>query len=126
MQSVAVTSPQTRGDKPVDNNEKSIVITWRNENYGQVSGSVAFRATINPYPSEAAKVRVVRAYKSAGFELHAARQAWLAPEAVESIPTTLVEKLEALGYRVAHQGAVPDILEQDVKAAVAPASGLKM
>jgi hypothetical protein len=110
----------------MSNTEKSIVLTWRNENYGQVSGSVAFRAMIEPYPSEAAKARVVRAYKSAGFELHAARQAWLAPEAVESIPAALVEKLEALGYQVTSQGVVPDILEQEVKATAAPFAGPKL
>lgn len=110
----------------MSNTEKSIVITWRNENYGQVTGALAFRATIDPYPSEAAKTRVVRAYKSAGFELHTARQAWLAPEAVESIPVTLVDKLEALGYHVSHQGVVPDILEQESKETAAPIAGPKL
>ncbi|MBY3158405.1 hypothetical protein HFO56_39590 [Rhizobium laguerreae] len=110
----------------MSNTEKSIVLTWRDENYGQVRGSVAFRAAIEPYPSDAAKAKVVRAYKAAGFELHSVRQAWIAPDSIESIPATLVEKLEAIGYKVTHDGVVPPVLEDEAKEAATPASGPKI
>jgi hypothetical protein len=96
----------------MSNAEKTITLTWRDENYGPVSHSIAFRATIEPYPSETVKKKIMMAYKSAGFELHFDRQAWLASEDAETAPTQLIENLELLGYQVTNSGRTPAILEQ--------------
>lgn len=96
----------------MSNTEKTITITWRDENYGGVSNSVAFRAMIEPYPSETAKKKIIRAYKNAGFELHFNRQAWIAEDSIETAPSTLIENLESLGYQVTNCGRTPAILEE--------------
>ncbi|MCZ7860894.1 hypothetical protein O9X98_05705 [Agrobacterium salinitolerans] len=96
----------------MSNTEKTITITWRDENYGAVSGTVAFRAMIEPFPSETVKKKIMKAYEGAGFELHFNRQAWMAPESIETAPTTLVENLESLGYQVTNCGRTPAILEE--------------
>lgn len=96
----------------MSNTEKTITITWRDENYGSVNGSVAFRAMIEPYPSETAKKKITRAYKNAGFELHFNRQVWLAQESIETAPIKLIENLESLGYQVTNRGHAPAILEE--------------
>lgn len=92
--------------------QKTITITWRNEHYGSVGESVAFRAMFEPWPSDAQKTRAQAAYKAAGFKLNINRQAWIAEWKPDDTPLKLVEKLEALGYEIIHKGAVPHILEQ--------------
>lgn len=106
---------------------KTINITWRDENYGPVSGAVAFRAAIEPHPSEAASRKIQRAYKEAGFELNFNRQAWIAEENSDEAPEKLVEGLTALGYEVYSQGAIPSsISEEQALEAETPGSSPKL
>ncbi|MDW9481267.1 hypothetical protein GOB57_21720 [Sinorhizobium meliloti] len=109
----------------MSNTEKTITITWRDENYGSVNGSVAFRAMIEPYPSETAKKKIIRAYKNAGFELHFNRQAWIAQESIETAPTALIDNLESLGFQVTNCGRTPAILEE-AKTVEAPTAAPKI
>lgn len=91
--------------------EKNISITWRDENYGPISGSVAFRAMVLEDISQTAMKEVHKAYKSAGFTLNHNRQSWIAvgkPEAAE----TLVETLSQMGFTVENRGCVPEELDQ--------------
>lgn len=97
---------------------KTITIHWRDENYGRVSGSVAFRSEVEPYPSDTAHSKLVRAYKRHGFEVDHSRAAWIAVRKPEDMPVRLSEDLEKLGYQVTHAGCVPACLDP------APAPGL--
>lgn len=94
------------------NTDKTIIITWRDENYGPINGAVAFRAMIEPMPSETAKKKIVKAYKDAGFELHFNRQVWIAQDDIETAPTALVENLENMGYEITNCGRTPANLEE--------------
>jgi hypothetical protein len=89
---------------------KMINLIWRDENYGPISGVVAFRAVIEPYPSETQKKKVTKAYKAAGFELNHHRQSWISHEA-ETAPIALAAALEDLDYVITHCGAQPTALD---------------
>ncbi|MCV9964751.1 hypothetical protein OIU34_22935 [Pararhizobium sp. BT-229] len=106
----------------MSNTEKTITITWRDENYGSVSHSVAFRAMGAPLPSETEKKKIVRAYRNAGFELNFNRQTWIAKKSIETAPATLIQNLENLGYEVTNRGRTPAILEEAKPAAPSPAA----
>nr|WP_250807322.1 hypothetical protein [Neorhizobium tomejilense] len=89
-------------------NEKTINLVWRDENYGGISGTVAFRSTIEPYPSDTATKRIQRAYKEAGFEIDHRRMSWIARKNPDEAPAALVVALQNLGYEVSHSGCTPD------------------
>lgn len=101
--------------------EKTIRITWRDENYGPVSGALAFRAMVEENVSETFMKKVYRAYKAAGFELNFNRQSWIAVDKPDA-PEKLVEALESLGLSPVHSGRVPEELEEPEAPASAPAS----
>jgi len=100
--------------------EKVLTITWRDENYGRVSGAVAFRAMLDPFPSQTESTKLGRLYKKCGFELNFNRQSWIAEYKPEDTPVRLVETLEEAGYTVINKGAQPKILT-DAKPAIEPA-----
>lgn len=89
---------------------KTITLTWRDENYGRVSGAVAFRDFVEPYPSDTAHAKLARVYKRHGFEADHSRAAWIATHKPEDMPTRLVEDLEKLGYEMTNDGCVPACL----------------
>lgn len=93
--------------------QKQITITWRDENYGRIDDSFAFRTSVEPFPFETAQKALARIYKKAGFALHFNRQVWLAEWKMTSdpeIPLRLTSLLEDKGFIVKHAGAVPKIL----------------
>jgi hypothetical protein len=104
---------------------KTINLTWRDENYGEISGAVAFRANITPYPSETTKRKIATAYKAAGFDLHFKRQSWVARQSTEAAPLALIENLEAMGYEVANNGCIPAALETEPTPAQVSVARLK-
>lgn len=92
--------------------EKVLTITWRDENYGHVSGAVAFRTALEPFPSETESRKLARIYKKNGFELNFNRQAWIAEYKPADTPIRLVEVLKEAGYTVINKGAQPKILTE--------------
>lgn len=88
------------------NTGKSISIVWRNENYGAVSHAVAFRASVEPHPSDTAmtKTKLSRIYKRCGFKQNESRGAWIAEYCAADVPAKLIAELTAAGYVVEHKG----------------------
>lgn len=84
--------------------ETKISIIWRNENYGSVSRAVAFRAVVEPYPSDTAMTKLARIYKRCGFEMNQNRVAWIAEDCAADAPAKLIAELTAAGYVVEHRG----------------------
>lgn len=100
--------------------QKTIELSWRDENYGNVYGSVAFRAWVEPHPSDTEHTRLARVYKKHGFEANNSRAAWIAPAKDLNMPVRLTEALQAIGYEVAHAGAVPQVLRTPAEAPAVP------
>jgi hypothetical protein len=87
---------------------KQITVTWRDENYGPYSNTLAFRVyTVEPFPSNAESKRLARIYKDAGFAVDHARSSWIAHEPTPTTMEELTAALSALSYDVTHAGAVP-------------------
>lgn len=84
----------------------TVTITWREENYGAVSGKVAFRTYDRHLLVEVARRRADRTIRDAGFIWHDQRSAWLA-DAMPGRKAGLTAALEAAGFQVKHAGAVP-------------------
>jgi hypothetical protein len=107
--------------------EKTITITWRDENYGRISGSVAFRVyDIEPFPSMTGQKKLQTVYKNAGFEFNNSRQSWIAEENPAKAGPDLAAALEELGYEVKHSGCVPDELENSASAPTVPVASPKI
>lgn len=92
---------------------KTVELIWRNENYGSISGSLAFRHTVEPYPSETAVMKLHRVFRKAGFKAVESRGAWICGRADERTAARLVELLAEAGYGVEHHGAVPSSLSSE-------------
>lgn len=90
--------------------EKTITITWRDENYGRIHEAQAFRYEKDPFPSQTESRKIAAIIKRHGFEAHMQRASWIAEYKPEEVCVALIEELEASGYVVKHAGAVPDIL----------------
>jgi len=106
---------------------KTISITWRNENYGRISGAVAFRASVEPFPSETESKRLGRLYRKCGFDVNHQRACWMAEESRgEPLPVRLDAALREAGYDVVHGGAIEpdmrDAIESARDTAVEPAA----
>jgi len=98
---------------------KTVTLTWRDESYGGIGRSFAFRAKVERYPSDAAADKLARIYRRNGFKLNESRMAWIAEQPKDDAPLLLAEALEAAGYEVGHKGAVPQCIE-DLQAGSAP------
>jgi hypothetical protein len=100
---------------------KTITITWRDENYGPISGTIAFRSIIDPAPSESKAKEVQRAFKATGFEFDHRRASWIAKSGMDEGKATteaLIEKLELMGLEIFHKGATADYLEKPKNEAI--------
>lgn len=97
----------------MDRVTRTITLTWRDEDLGKVSGAVAFRDEIIPFPSDTARKKIARTYRSHGFAADYDRAAWIAPRKAEDMPLRLADDLEAMGFEVIHKGNVPDCIAAD-------------
>ncbi len=89
--------------------EKTITITWRDENYGRIHDAQAFRYEKDPFPSQTETQNIARIIKRNGFEANLQRASWIAEYKSEDVCLALTEAFEAAGYVVKHAGAVPNI-----------------
>ena len=81
-----------------------VIVTWRDENYGSLSGATsAFRLYDTLHFSETAVKRIAGRARSAGFEWRQDRCSWIsyAPDA----PKRFIAGLKALGLAVRNAGS---------------------
>ncbi|WP_372395349.1 hypothetical protein ABMY26_07245 (plasmid) [Azospirillum sp. HJ39] len=90
----------------------AIVINWRDENYGRISGALAFRPTVAPFPSDTMAARIVRIYRRHGFAMHPGRDSYVNQQPTADTPAQLAAALTAAGFIVTHAGCVPPSIAQ--------------
>lgn len=107
--------------------EKILTITWRNENYGRINDASAFRAELEPYPSDSEDRKIARIYKKNGYKFDESRCSWIAEFKSKDTPSMLVDSLTAAGYKVVNRGAQPDVLiKTENEAGVETSPSLKL
>ena len=87
-----------------------IVLRWRDENYGRLSGTLAFRATVEADLSDAMTARLHRVYGRSGFEYDCTRASFIAKAPGSTTPLKLARDLEDAGFVCLHMCCVPDAL----------------
>lgn len=87
-----------------------IRLRWSGESDGRVSGTLAFRADVEPSPSEAMKGQLIRLYLGAFLTVDFDRAAYIAQAPHPDAPLTLVRDLEDAGFVVQHLCSVPNAL----------------
>ena len=98
---------------------KTVTLIWRNESYGSIGRCFAFRADVEPYPSDTAERNLARLYRRHGFKANETRAAWIAEHPADDAAVRLVEALKEAGYQVENEGAVPQSVE-DMREDAAP------
>jgi hypothetical protein len=103
----------TRQTRPIGaRTPVAIVINWRDENYGRISGALAFRPTVAPFPSDAMATRLLRLYRRHGFAMHPTRDSFVNQQPTADTAAQLGAALSAAGYIVTHAGCVPVSIAQ--------------
>jgi hypothetical protein len=100
---IVMKAPRPQGSKtPV-----IVTLHWRDENYGRLSGVLAFRPQIEPFPSEVMAGRILRICIAHGFDFNDQRSAMIAKNPTRATPTELVRELEEEGFTVCQAGCLP-------------------
>lgn len=100
---ILMKAPRPQGSKtPV-----IVTLRWRDESYGRLSGVLAFRPQIEPFPSEAMAGRILRICKAQGFDFDDQRSAMIVKNPSRTTPAELARELEEEGFTVRHEGCQP-------------------
>ena len=90
----------------------AVVLNWRDENYGRISGALAFRPTVAPPSSDAMALRLQRIYRRHGFTMHPTRDSYVNQQPTDDTAGQLAAALIAAGFLVTHAGCVPASIAQ--------------
>jgi phosphopentomutase len=106
---------------------KVLTIIWRDENYGRINDATAFRAELEPFPSDSEGRKLARIYKKSGYEFNENRYSWIAEYKSKDTPLLLIDALRDAGYEIVNRGAQPDVLhEAKINTEIESANELKM
>ncbi len=87
---------------------KALEIFWRDENYGSIGGSDAFRCYDMGDLSDTAHAKLLRIFRKHGFEMNHSRGTYIAVYVKgKDNSMRLVEAIEAAGYVLTHSDCVP-------------------
>lgn len=99
----AVKAPCPKGSAtPVE-----MKLMWRDENYGRLSGVLAFRPYPNPLPPVPLAAMAKQICDEHGFEFDVQRASLIHRDPDRDTPADLVRALQREGFTVTHGGCVP-------------------